>query len=76
VAPTSQEIDKQIDRYIMLMETEIGEDIIPITMIMMCRIIVKYQLDINWVLQTIMMGYHNEAIPDLPIDMPVVKFDS
>jgi len=73
--PTDAEIDKHIDKYMTLMEADLGQDIIPIVIILMCRVAVKYNIDINWLVSTILMGYHNELPPDLDTN-GVTKFDS
>jgi hypothetical protein len=70
----SEEIDKQINRYVNLIEQEIGEDIIPITIIMLCRVMAKYNLDLDWTVSTIIMGYRNESPPE--ITSGPVKYDS
>jgi hypothetical protein len=70
----SEEIDRQITRYVNLIETEIGEDIIPITIIMLCRLMTKYNLDLDWTVSTIIMGYRNESPPLMQSD--VTKYDS
>ena len=71
----SEEIDKQITRYVDLIENEIGEDIIPITIIMLCRVMAKYNLDLDWTVSTIIMGYRNEVPPDINMGEKV-KYDS
>jgi hypothetical protein len=73
--PTSEQINTKIDRYMSLLEAELGNDIVPIVMILLCRVCVKYGLDIHWVIQTILMGYHNEVPPDIDLNEPV-KYDS
>jgi hypothetical protein len=60
--PTDAEIEKHID-------------IIPIVIILMCRITVKYNLDINWLINTIVMGYNNELPPE-PDMNGVQRYDS
>ena len=71
----SDQLEKTIDRYMNLLEAELGEDIVPIVIILLCRIAVKYNLNADWVATTIMMGIKNEMPP--PIDnQEVFKFDS
>jgi hypothetical protein len=64
-------VTKQMER----MEQELGNDAVPILIILMCRMAVKYQLDIDWIVGTIRMGYNNELPPDIDSD-EVIKFDS
>lgn len=73
--PTDAEIEKHIDKYMTMMEADLGQDIIPIVIILMCRITVKYNLDINWLINTIVMGYNNELPPE-PDMNGVQRYDS
>jgi hypothetical protein len=73
--PSDAEIDKHLNKYMNMMEKELGQDIIPIVIIMMCRVAVKYNLNIDWLVTTIIMGYNNELPPEIDKG-EISKFDS
>ena len=68
------EVESVVTKHMERLENELGSDMVPILIIIMCRSCVKYNLDIEWVTATIKMGYNNELPPDFTED--VEKFDS
>jgi hypothetical protein len=68
------EVEGAVTKHMERLEHELGNDTIPILIIMMCRFVVKYRLDIDWIVGTIRMGYRNETPPD--IDDDVTHYDS
>ena len=70
-----REVEATVNEHMSRLETELGNDAVPILIILMCRMAVKYQLDIDWIVGTIRMGYNNEVPPDID-DEDEVKFDS
>ena len=70
------DVEKTINKYMTLLETDLGQDVVPITIILMCRVAIKYSLNIDWVLTTIYMGYQNEVPPDIVSEQGKIKYDS
>ena len=70
------DLEKILSKYMTLLEEDLGQDIIPITIILMCRVSIKYSLNIDWVLSTIYMGYQNEVPPDIVTERGRIKYDS
>lgn len=72
-----REVEATVNEHMSRLETELGNDAVPILIIMMCRFAVKYELDIDWVVGTIRMGYNNEVPPVLSQDEDEpIKYDS
>lgn len=60
--------DEVSDKYLNQFVAELGEDAIPIAIIIMCKLVFKYELDIHWVIAALLDGYNSAAmqyqIPD------------
>jgi len=74
--PTKQEVEDKVANATFFLEELLGQDYIPILLIMCCRMALKHSLDIHWVLATIQTGYYNELPPTNTDDNGDVKFDS
>jgi len=74
--PTKEEVEGKVASATALLEELLGQDYIPIVLILCCRMALRYSLDIHWVLATIQTGYYNELPPTNTYDNGDVKFDS
>lgn len=73
---SKKEVEHKVASATALLEELLGQDYIPIVLILCCRLTLKYSLDIHWVLATIQQGYYNELPPAITDDSGNVKFNS
>lgn len=69
------DINEVGDKYLRLMEEELGDEHIPMLIVMICKMMFKQELDIHWVLSAIISGYNNVTAPQETIEGQI-KYDS
>jgi len=59
----TNQVDGDTDNLIESIESAYGDDIIPYLIIMLVKVTVKHDININWVCNSIQIGYYNRYGP-------------